>query len=82
MFTQRGEEHLADLAVLQDALLESVSTVVRPGGVLLYTVCSVLHEEGEGRVREFLSRHEDFTLEIPNDPHVKSFTGAVMRLMT
>ncbi|MCA9571846.1 MAG: hypothetical protein KC656_28610, partial [Myxococcales bacterium] len=39
---------------LQARLLRNVSTLVKPGGVLVYAVCSPEPEEGEGVVRPFL----------------------------
>jgi len=33
---------------------------VRPGGVLVYSVCSFTHEEGTGQLAAFLHAHPDF----------------------
>lgn len=45
------------LTALQGELLESALTVLRPGGCLLYTTCSVLPEENAGQVSGFAARH-------------------------
>jgi 16S rRNA (cytosine967-C5)-methyltransferase len=45
--TRREPDDLARLASLQRAILTRVSERVRPGGRLLYAVCSVLREEAE-----------------------------------
>ena len=45
----------------QLAILESASAHVKPGGVLVYAVCSPEPEEGEGVVNAFLAAHPDFT---------------------
>jgi 16S rRNA (cytosine967-C5)-methyltransferase len=48
------------LALAQGAILEGVAPLVKPGGLLAYVVCSLLPEEGEGVVGEFLKRHQEF----------------------
>ena len=47
------------LARLQSALLEALWPLVRPGGRLLYTTCSVLRAENQAVVHEFLHRHAE-----------------------
>ena len=46
----------------QRGLLESVATLVRPGGKLVYSVCSGEPEEGEGILRAFLDVHSDYSV--------------------
>lgn len=51
---------LAGLPRVQAAILENVSRYVRPGGVLLYSTCTVLKRENEDLVNAFLESHPDF----------------------
>ncbi|MET1128699.1 MAG: RsmB/NOP family class I SAM-dependent RNA methyltransferase [Thermoproteota archaeon] len=60
---------LRRLTALQLLLLEEAAKVVRPGGRILYSVCSVLPEEGENVVQAFLSRHRNFELEPLDGPY-------------
>jgi 16S rRNA (cytosine967-C5)-methyltransferase len=52
---------IARLSQVQSALLEAAAVRVRPGGRLVYSVCSLEPEEGEAQARAFLKRHPDFT---------------------
>jgi 16S rRNA (cytosine967-C5)-methyltransferase len=50
-------------AATQLRLLCAAAGAVRPGGVLVYSTCSVLPAENEDVVRAFLGRHPEFTEE-------------------
>lgn len=49
-------ERLARLARLQGEILDLAATLVRPGGTLVYAVCSLLTPEGAGAIDAFLKR--------------------------
>jgi 16S rRNA (cytosine967-C5)-methyltransferase len=51
------------MARLQLELLETAAGATEEGGVLVYAVCSLTEEEGEGVARAFLERHPEFRLE-------------------
>jgi 16S rRNA (cytosine967-C5)-methyltransferase len=51
------------LAALQSRLLDAAARRVKPGGRLIYCVCSLEPEEGEAQVAAFLARTPGFTLE-------------------
>lgn len=51
---------LEALPALQRAILENQAAYVRPGGVLLYSTCTVLPRENEEVVAAFLQSHPDF----------------------
>lgn len=60
---------IADSADLQSRLLDRAATWLKPGGSLVYAVCSLEPEEGEAQIDAFLARHSDFRIE-PADPQV------------
>jgi 16S rRNA (cytosine967-C5)-methyltransferase len=60
-----GEEDIVRHAATQSALLDVAADKVRPGGALVYAVCTFTDEEGPEQVAAFLDRHPDFSLEPP-----------------
>jgi 16S rRNA (cytosine967-C5)-methyltransferase len=56
-------EDVAELATKQQAILESASRLVKPGGRLVYATCSILPEENEQLVAQFQVRHPEFELQ-------------------
>ena len=76
---------LAELKKLQKAILESAARLVKTGGRLVYATCSILPEENEVQINEFISKHPDFALESPAlrlYPHIDGtdgFFGSVLR---
>lgn len=58
---------VAALASVQSRLLDSAARRVKPGGRLVYCVCSLEPEEGEAQIMGFLHRHPEFAL-VPAQP--------------
>jgi 16S rRNA (cytosine967-C5)-methyltransferase len=50
-------------AALQGVLLDRAATWLKPGGVLVYSVCSLEPQEGERVITAFLARSSDFRLD-------------------
>lgn len=65
----RRLEDLEELKKLQEELLDAASILVKPGGVLVYSTCSIDPEENEERVDAFLLRHPEFCID-PVDRYV------------
>jgi 16S rRNA (cytosine967-C5)-methyltransferase len=57
---RRTADDITRLAELQARILDNVAPYVRPGGTLLYAVCTFTQEEGSTQVEQFLARHPDF----------------------
>lgn len=60
---RKEEAIVAEMAALQRSLLHSAAAVVGPGGVLVYSVCSLEPEETDANLREFLAAHDAFVQE-------------------
>ena len=79
-------DDLAELTAKQTAIIDAASSLLKPGGRLVYATCSVLPEENDAIVDAFLSSHRDFVerdaaailaeLRVPLD------TGPRLRLRT
>lgn len=65
-------EKIDEIQKIQIDLLETAIKLVKPGGRILYTVCSVFREEGEDIIKYILKKYEDqitlISLEKPFDP--------------
>jgi 16S rRNA (cytosine967-C5)-methyltransferase len=55
----KGPDDIEKLAALQARLLDKAADLVRPGGVLVYSTCSLEPEEGEAQIAALLARRSD-----------------------
>jgi 16S rRNA (cytosine967-C5)-methyltransferase len=62
------EARLAEVAALQDRLLDLAATLVKPGGRLVFVTCSLLDEEGPARLARFLETHPQWNANQPDLP--------------
>ena len=60
---QKDPDSMLELPQLQLRILLNQARYVRPGGVLLYSTCTVLRRENEDVVEAFLAERDDYTLE-------------------
>jgi 16S rRNA (cytosine967-C5)-methyltransferase len=56
------EESIQEIVELQREMLEAGVELLKPGGRLLYTTCSLLPEENEDQIRWLLERRQDLRL--------------------
>ena len=59
----KDSKALAGLPRVQRAILDNAGRYVRPGGVLIYSTCTILPEENEEITEDFLAGHQDFAKE-------------------
>lgn len=55
-----SREHVKACAERQLSILNSAAKALRDGGTLVYSTCTFSHEENEGVIEKFLSRHPEF----------------------
>jgi 16S rRNA (cytosine967-C5)-methyltransferase len=65
-------ERLGSLVKLQAYLLDLAAELVRPGGLVVYAVCSLLAEEGRGQAEAFGAR----SALVPEKPPIAAGRGA------
>ncbi|MGH7925385.1 MAG: 16S rRNA (cytosine(967)-C(5))-methyltransferase RsmB [Candidatus Binatus sp.] len=53
----------ARMAAIQARMLENAAALLRRRGAIVYSVCSIAPEEGDGVVDGFLARHGDFEID-------------------
>jgi len=69
---------IARLCKVQQALLRQAASKLKPGGILVYSTCSLEPEENGEVVKHFLTEHTDFKLELEQEllPFVDNMDGA------
>jgi 16S rRNA (cytosine967-C5)-methyltransferase len=70
-------DRLARVAATQAQVLDVAAGLVRPGGALVYIVCSLLDGEGVDQIAAFLSRHPGWTTEAPALPAGRPHGGGL-----
>lgn len=78
----------ASLPKIQLDILENVSKYLKVGGTIVYSTCTILPDENENNINEFLKNHEEFelvpfsvgTLQVENGmitllPHIHNTDG-------
>lgn len=63
---RRTEDEIKTLAELQREMLAAAARCVKPGGVLVYSTCTVSRAENRDQVTAFLAGHPEFTAEDPS----------------
>ena len=60
---EKDPDTMKELPALQLQILRNQARYVRPGGVLIYSTCTLVRRENEGVVEKFLKSDPEFTLE-------------------
>ena len=60
---KRKKEDIKEISKIQKQILDTCSKYLKKGGALVYSTCSILKEENEDVVNEFLEENENFEME-------------------
>jgi len=60
---KRENEDIIKLSKIQKNIIDNAAELVKPGGVLLYSTCTIEPEENADNVRYFLEKHPEFELD-------------------
>lgn len=71
---------LAVMPAIQRSILRAAAETVRPGGLLVYSTCSLEPEENDMQIEAFLGEHPNFTLEPPPEGAVPAWVIDAGRL--
>ncbi|UUZ95835.1 16S rRNA (cytosine(967)-C(5))-methyltransferase RsmB [Paenibacillus sp. P25] len=61
----KTEDELAGITGVQRELLEAIHGLLKPGGVLVYSTCTIERAENEDMVQAFLEAHPEFEADAP-----------------
>jgi len=56
-------QDIKNLVKIQTAMIDRAARLVKPGGVLVYSTCTIIRDENDQIVEEFLVRNDKFELE-------------------
>jgi 16S rRNA (cytosine967-C5)-methyltransferase len=72
----KQENEIAEICILQNKLLNAVHSLLRPGGILVYSTCTMEYTENQGMIEQFLQHNQQFELEaFPDEMLVKLNPG-------
>jgi len=75
-----SRDEIGELTAKQARILESAARLVKPGGRLIYSTCSVLPEENEDQATAFLAAQSDFAAVPVGAVWEKAGEGATLSL--
>ena len=59
----KTHKNITDLVKVQKRLIDHATEILKPGGTLIYCVCSLEYEEGEDQISELLANDKRFSLQ-------------------
>jgi 16S rRNA (cytosine967-C5)-methyltransferase len=82
---RHSPQSVSELAVKQSSILRAAARLLKPRGRLVYATCSLLADENEDVVSDFLAGHPQFTLrecaDILREQRIPLDTGTFLRLL-
>ena len=62
---QRTPRDIQEMTKIQSGLLENAAKLVKKGGIIVYSTCTIEPQENEYQIEAFLKNHKNFVLEPP-----------------
>lgn len=59
----KNKKNIAELSGLQLAILNAAADILKDGGSLIYSTCTIVNEENTENIRKFLNMRKDFKVE-------------------
>jgi 16S rRNA (cytosine967-C5)-methyltransferase len=59
----KGERDIDNLTKIQAKMIDRASRLVKPGGLLVYSTCTIIRAENDQIVEEFLARNDAFEID-------------------
>lgn len=80
----QNQKSVDDIMEIQKALLDEVAPLLKVGGVLVYSTCTINRGENDVQVKRFLKDHPNYELErdnfiLPHENHTDGFYIAKMK---
>ena len=75
----KSEDDVKALVKIQSAMIDKAVALLKPGGTLVYAVCSLQLEEGERQIAAALSRHETLSRSTIDARELGGLSEAVTR---
>ncbi|MBT6341529.1 MAG: 16S rRNA (cytosine(967)-C(5))-methyltransferase RsmB, partial [Desulfobacula sp.] len=79
----RSKKDITRLSAQQKKLLNAAANLVKPGGLLVYAVCSCEKEENEEVIHKFLKKRKDFSIDkgFKSQPYDKKMSNLISSLI-
>ncbi|MDX2113211.1 MAG: transcription antitermination factor NusB [Alphaproteobacteria bacterium] len=75
----RTSDDISRLTQTQAALLERAADMLKPGGTLVYAVCSLQPQEGEAQIEKFLAQRKDMALQAIRPADIGGLTECITK---
>ncbi|HOP07720.1 MAG TPA: 16S rRNA (cytosine(967)-C(5))-methyltransferase RsmB [candidate division Zixibacteria bacterium] len=59
----KSPEDTVNLAKIQRRMIDKAAALVKPGGVLVYSTCTIIRDENDQIIEEFLLRNKEFEID-------------------